>query len=80
MIIGALAWSMKVWLGLVLPEKLNSRSILRMEFRRFCKEVIQLSAQIIRSGRLLVFRLMEFSSWSRTLIEGNLWLKQSATV
>ncbi len=75
MIIGALAWDLKVWLGLVLPQQLNSRKILRMEFRRFCNEVIQLSAQIVRSGRELVFRLMEFSPWAKILIEGNKWLK-----
>jgi hypothetical protein len=80
MIIGALAWNLKVWLGLVLPERLNSRAILRMEFRRFCTELIQLSAQIVRTGRQLIFRLMGFSSWSRILIEGNLWLKQGTFV
>lgn len=80
MIIGALAWNLKVWLGLVLPERLNSKAILRMEFRRFCTELIQLSAQIVRTGRQLVFRLMGFSSWSRILIEGNLWLKRGAFV
>ena len=80
MIIGALAWNLKVWLGLVLPERLNSRAILRMEFRRFCTELIQLSAQIVRTGRQLIFRLMGFSSWSRILIEGNLWLKQGTFI
>jgi len=76
MIIGALAWNLKVWLGLVLPEQLKSRKILRMEFRRFCLEIMQVSVQIVRGSRQLVFRLMEFSSWTRTLIEGSQWLKQ----
>ncbi len=75
LVIASLAWSLKAWLGLLLPQRLKGNQILRMEFRRFCDEVIQISAQILSKGRRRVFRLLEFSRWSAVLIEGNLWLK-----
>ncbi len=77
MIIGALAWNLKIWLGLTIPERFNSKRIIRMEFRTFCNEIMQVSVQIVKTGRRLVFRLLEFSRWTRILIEGHQWLKQS---
>lgn len=76
MVIGSLAWNLKVWLGLVLPKHLNSKKILRMEFCRFSKEIVQMCAQVVRGGRQLLFRLLEYSPWVKTLIEGSLWLRR----
>ncbi len=76
MVIASLAWSLKAWLGLTLPQRLNGQQIIRMEFRRFCTEVIQISSQILTSGRRLIFRLLSYTRWARTLIEGNQWLRE----
>lgn len=76
MVIASLAWSLKTWLGLILPQWLNGQQIIRMEFRRFCMEVIQVSSQILTSGRRLVFRLLSYTRWARILIEGNQWLRE----
>lgn len=77
MVIGALAWSLKIWLGLVLPQRLNASQLIRMEFRRFCDEVMQIPAQVLNHGRRLVFRLLGCNKWVELLLEGSQYLKAS---
>ena len=66
MVMAALAWSLKAWLALSLPitPRWRDKHIadrerwLRMEFRRFLASVINVPAQVIRSGRRRIFRLL----------------------
>lgn len=76
LVIAALAWNLKAWAGLLLPEDLQARAILRMEFRRFLNEIMLLPAQILTSGRRRIFRLLAINRWSRLLLEGVSKLKQ----
>lgn len=76
MIIGSLAWNLKAWLGLVLPQSLGAARLLKMEFRRFTEEVISVPVQILRTGRRLVFRLLALSFWWALLLGGNTWLRK----
>ena len=50
-----------------------------MEYRRFLREIIEVPCQILRTGRRLVYRLLDVNGWSRLLLEGSLWLKQQVT-
>ena len=54
MVIGTLAWSLKVWLALLQPGKTYGQRLLVMEFRTFVREVMLLPCQIVRTGRRLV--------------------------
>jgi hypothetical protein len=79
MVIGALAWNLKMWLGLTLPEHVtgaDGRELLRMEYRRFVEEIIRVPAQIVKTGRYLVYRLLSFSRWSELLLEGSEWFRR----
>jgi len=76
MVIGALAWNLKAWLGLVLPEAVGAKALLRMEYRRFVEEVISAPVQILRTGRRLVYRLLNLSLWWKLLLEGNAWFRK----
>ena len=76
LVIAALAWNIKAWAGLLLPEPMGARALLRMEFRRFLNEIVRLPAQILRSGRRLVFRLLEVNRWTVMLLEGTQRLKR----
>jgi hypothetical protein len=66
MVIASLAWSIKAWCALLLPADSRSRArhqadqlrLLRMDFRSFLQRIILVPAQIIRSGRRLIFRLL----------------------
>jgi hypothetical protein len=63
MVIGALAWNLKAWLALVQPRTGQGAKLLTMEFRRFLEEVMLLPCQIVRAGRRLVYRLLQWSPW-----------------
>lgn len=76
LVIASLAWNLKAWAGLLLPQKLGARSILTMEFRRFLNEVVLLPCQILRTGRRLVFRLLAINRWVPLLLEGTPLLKR----
>lgn len=56
-VIASLAWTLKSWIGLLMPHKATGYKIIRMEFRRFLHTFINIPAQIIRSSRQTVFRL-----------------------
>ena len=69
----ALAWSLKAWMALCLPEKpgrwLERRKeekqlVLKMEFKAFVNNFIRIPAKIVRTGRQLVYRIL---SWNRHL-------------
>ena len=59
MVMASLAWSLKAWSALVLPEqgrwaekyRAEKRSLLRMEFSTFCVAMIQVPCQVVRDGR-----------------------------
>jgi hypothetical protein len=66
MVIAALAWNLKVWFGLLLPitprwkEKHEAERdlVIRMEFRTFLQQFILVPAQLLRTGRRLVYRFL----------------------
>lgn len=78
MVMTSLAWSMKAWFALLLPTtgrwrdryRDEQQSLLRMEFRTFLNAIIRIPAQIVRTGRRIVFRLMAYNRWLPTLFRG----------
>jgi hypothetical protein len=66
MVMASIAWSIKAWCGLMLPisprwrmqHEADRERILRMEFRTFLAELIAVPAQIVRTGRRIVYRLL----------------------
>jgi hypothetical protein len=71
MVMASLAWSLKAWSALVLPEggrwaekyRAEKRSLLRMEFGTFCVAMIQVPCQVVRTSRRVVFRLLSWNPW-----------------
>ncbi len=71
MVMASLAWSLKAWAALLLPEqgrwgekyRAEKRSLLRMEFRTFCVAMIEVPCQIVRGGHRLVYRLLSWNPW-----------------
>jgi hypothetical protein len=76
LVIASLAWNLKAWAGLLLPESLGARDLIRMEFRRFLNEIILIPAQILSTGRRLVFRLLAVNRWTLLVLEGTAQLKR----
>jgi hypothetical protein len=69
MVMTALAWNLKAWWALTLPEdgrwqeqhRADKRWVLRLEFKTFRHAFIDLPCQIIRTGRRLVYRLLAWN-------------------
>jgi len=71
MVMTALAWSLKAWFALSVPEhprhkaahREQKRHLLRMEFKRFVQAIILMPCQIVRGGRRLIYRLLSWNEW-----------------
>ena len=63
MVMTALAWNLKAWFALLMPERERGLELLKMEFRGFLQAVIQLPCQIVRTGRKLVYRILSYNGW-----------------
>jgi Transposase DDE domain group 1 len=69
MVMTALAWNLKAWWALMLPEggrwgekhRTEKRRVLRMEFKTFLDAFIKLPCQIIRTGRRIVYRVLNYN-------------------
>ena len=71
MVMASLAWSLKAWAALLLPEhgrwaekhRAEKRSLLRMEFSTFCVALIQVPCQVVRGARRIIYRLLSWNPW-----------------
>jgi hypothetical protein len=71
MVMASLAWSLKAWSALLVPEHprwaekhhAEKQSLLRMEFSTFCVALIQMPCQVVRTARRVVFRLLSWNPW-----------------
>jgi len=66
MVMASLAWTLKAWMALSLPvlprwadkHRAQRDAWLRMEYRTFVNAVINIPAQVVRTGRKLIIRLL----------------------
>ena len=71
MVMAGLAWSLKAWAALLLPETgrwkeqrcAEKRKLLRMDFTTFRQAIIQMPTQIVQGGRWIVYRLLSWTPW-----------------
>jgi len=78
LVMAALAWSLKAWFALLLPERgrwkekyrAEKREVLMMEFKRFVNAFIRVPCQIVRAGRRIVYRLLAWNPWQHVFVRG----------
>ena len=72
MLMTSLAWNLKAWLALSLPDtpgrwqdkhQAEKRRLLGLEFRTFVNAFLRLPAQIVRTARKVVVRLLSWNGW-----------------
>lgn len=71
MVMAALAWSIKAWISMRYPisprwrarHLHEKRRILTMDFRTFLAAFINVPAQIIRTSRRIIYRLLAWNPW-----------------
>ena len=78
MVMASLAWTLKAWFALLLPEEgrwrekwaAQKKTVLRMEFRTFVNAMMRLPTQIIRQGRKTIYRLIGWNRWTDVFLRG----------
>ena len=76
MVMASLAWTLKAWAALLLPEeprhieehRAEKRRWLRMEFATFREAVLAMPCQIVRGSRRLLYRLLSWNPWQGALL------------
>ena len=72
MVMTALAWNLKAWWALTLPEepgrwqakhRADKQWVLRIEFKTFVNAFVRLPCQVVRTGRRLVYRLLAYNEY-----------------
>jgi hypothetical protein len=71
MVISSLAWSLKAWAALLLPvhgrwkekHEAEKRALLRMDFTTFRNAIINVPAQIVNTGRQIIYRMLAWNPW-----------------
>ena len=78
MVMAALAWTLKAWFALRLPETgrwatrdaAEKAAVLRMEFKAFLNVFMRIPVQVVRTSRRLVFRLLAWNPWQHIFLRG----------
>ena len=76
MVMAALAWNLKAWFALCLPETgrwaaqyaADKAAVLRMEFKAFLNAFLRIPVQVVRTSRRLVFRLLAWNPWQAVFL------------
>ena len=76
MVMASLAWTLKAWFALSLPEtgrwaakhKHEKESVLKMEFKRFQNAFLLVPCQIVRQARRVVYRLLAWNPWQHVFL------------
>jgi hypothetical protein len=76
MVMTSLAWTLKAWFALSLPEtgrwsekhKAEKRRVLRMEFKTFLNAFVRVPCQIVRTGGRIVYRLLAWNPWQAVFL------------
>jgi hypothetical protein len=55
-----LAWNLKAWFGLLMPNRTRGTQIIKMEFRRFLNTFILIPCQIIHTGGKIIYRMLGY--------------------
>jgi len=78
MVMAALAWTLKAWFALRLPDTgrwamryaAEKAAVLRMEFKAFLHAFMLIPVQVVRTSRRLVFRLLAWNPWQAVFLRG----------
>lgn len=63
LVMAALAWNLKAWFALLVPDRARGLELLKMEFRSFLQAIVLLPCQIVRTARRIVWRILSYNRW-----------------
>lgn len=63
MVMAALAWNLKSWYGLIVPNRERGLELVKAEFRRFLNTIMLIPCQIVRTARRIIYRVLSYNRW-----------------
>jgi len=63
MVMAALAWNLKAWYGLLVPNRERGLELVKMEFRSFLQAIMLIACQVVRTARRIIYRLLGYNRW-----------------
>jgi hypothetical protein len=69
MVMAALAWNLKAWWAMMIPEKEARSATLRMEFKKFHQRFMMIPCQIVKTGRRIVYRILGWNPYLKTFLQ-----------
>ena len=75
MVIAALAWNLKAWVGLWMPNKMLGKRIVRMEFKRFLNTFMKIPCLIVKAGRRITYRVVGYNRCLKDYLRAFLMIK-----
>ncbi|MDY6935698.1 MAG: transposase [Spirochaetota bacterium] len=68
MVICSLAWNLKSWMGLLIPDCVQENKIINCEFKSFQNKLINIPCQILNTGRKIIYRFLNYNSIIKNLL------------
>jgi len=75
MVMAALAWNLKAWYGILMPDKKTGAEVIRMEFPRFLNGFMALPAQVLKQARQIKLRVLAWTPYVESFLEMVTWLR-----
>lgn len=75
MVMAALAWNLKAWYGILMPNKTIGGQVVRMEFARFLNGFIALPTQVLTQARQIKLRLLAWTPYLEAFLEMFTWIR-----
>ncbi len=80
MVMAALAWNLKAWFGILMPDKKMGAQVVRMEFPRFLSGFMALPAQVLHQARQIKLRLLAWTPYVEAFLEICTWIRSQRFV
>ena len=75
MVMAALAWNLKAWYGILMPDKKTGAQVVRMEFARFINGFMALPAQVLYQARQIKVRLLDWTPYGESFLGMIAWMR-----
>ena len=80
MVMAALAWNLKAWYGILMPDKKIGGQVLRMEFPRFLNGFMALPTQVFKQARQIKLRILAWTPYVESFLEMCTWIRSKRFV
>ena len=65
----SLAWNIKSWVGLLMPDENKRKKIITCEYKSFQNRIINIPCQIKKTGRKIIFNFLNCNEWVKIFYE-----------